>query len=124
MRGRTVSAIAPPLLIEEAGLGKRPVGAVREPPVHRQCQREFPHPGREGVWGRGNTIKEFFRPTLTHFPPGREKHGVAAWASFVSLLLLLLLPPPSLNAAQITDDRGAAVTVATRPSGSFPFTAA
>jgi iron complex transport system substrate-binding protein len=39
-----------------------------------------------------------------------------AWASFLSFLVLFLLwPPQNLNAAQITDDHGATVTLAAPP---------
>ena len=44
MRGRTVSAITLARLIEDADLGKGPVGAVREPPLTSTAPTSIPPP--------------------------------------------------------------------------------
>ena len=56
--------------------------------------------------------------TLALSPQGGGKYRVAQWVSLFGLVLLLLLvglPPHDLNAGQITDDRDAAVTLASPP---------
>jgi iron complex transport system substrate-binding protein len=112
MRGRTVSAITLARLIEDADLGKGPLGAVREPPLPRQLQRAFPFPWREGVRGRGT--RSISTLALPHPERGKSR-GVAAVLGFGLVMTCLICAPHHLNAAQITDDRGAAVTVAAPP---------
>jgi len=82
------------------------------------CQRAFPLPWPQGVRGRGKTIKEIFTPTLILPPQG----GGNYWAVVLNLIMLLLLwQPHNLTAAQITDDRGAAVTLAAPPQRIIPL---
>jgi iron complex transport system substrate-binding protein len=73
-------------------------------------QGEFALPWREG--GRGTRLA----PTLTlPHQGGRKYHSAAVMLCFGLVMTLLIGAPPDLNAAQITDDRGAAVTVAASP---------
>jgi iron complex transport system substrate-binding protein len=75
-------------------------------------QREFPLPWWEGVRGRGTR----FTPTLTlpHQGGGKDR-GAAAVIIFGLVMIVLICVPHHLHAAQITDDRGAAIILAAPP---------
>jgi cobalamin transport system substrate-binding protein len=74
--------------------------------------REFPLPWWEGVRRRGTR----FTPTLILPHQGGGKYrGGAAVLLFGLVMILLAGVPHHLHAAQITDDRGAAVTLAAPP---------
>ena len=110
MRGRTVSAITPLLLTGDAFGGKNPLGAVRKPALPRRAKEHSPSPGGKGS-GRGHGP---LHPGPPH--PERGKYrGVAAVLCLGLVMTFLICAPHHLNAAQITDDRGAAVTVAAPP---------
>lgn len=75
-------------------------------------QREFSLFWRQGVRGRGTRLT----PTLTlPHQRGGKYRGAAAALFFGLVMICLICEPHHLNAAQITDDRGAAVTLAAPP---------
>jgi iron complex transport system substrate-binding protein len=75
-------------------------------------QREFPLPWWEGSGRRGRR----FTPTLTlpHQGGGKSRGG-AAILFFGLVMIFLICGPHHLHAAQITDDRGVAVTLGAPP---------
>jgi iron complex transport system substrate-binding protein len=73
---------------------------------------KLPLPWWEGVGGRGKQ----FTPTLTLPHRGGGKYrGAAASLFFGVVMIFSICVPQNLNAAQITDDHGTIVTLATPP---------
>jgi iron complex transport system substrate-binding protein len=99
-------------MIEDSGLGKSPVGAVGAPPSHRLSQKKFPLPWREGVRGKGTRSASAL--TLSHLGEGKSR-GAAAALCCGLMMIFLVCVTHQLQAAQITDDRGAAVTMGAPP---------